>query len=375
MQPTPRTIESGASQTTRMSLWSAAALTLCLCMGCRGGPSPASVADYAQPPQLPAPSAGTYARVPAIPNDPIVAMTVKNKGWDASLSGAAAGLALDFLEKGQPITDWSAREAVWRAGYPYPISRIRAWNTPQANPPPEALAAWLADIKDGIDLGLVRARGGGTDIWVALIAEPRVDIGVQPRHAAVGTTVLLPSLPGYTYVIANPHSEVLIGSAELGTRVSLEVSGEWLFEIRNAQGTAAIWPVYVGIIPPELGLFDEINASTNTDIEAQLESTVSAIREAYDLPTLQRSQLLDAAAQALLTDDQRDLAGVANGVGYNPQEVKRWSCRGPSVESCLDKVLWNPRARPAFLGTQQEFGWALEATQGQLHVVAVVAEG
>jgi len=206
------------------------------------------------------------------------------------------------------------------------------------------------------------------DIWVALMAEPRVDVGV-------GTTVLLPSLPGYTYLIANPRSELLEGSAELGTRVSLEVAGEWLFEIRDARGTAAIWPVYVGIIPPELGLFDELNAPPSTDIEAQLESTVSAIREAYDLPMLRRSQLLDAAARALLQDDERDLAGVANGVGYNPQEVGRWSCRGPSVESCLDKVLGNPRTRPAFLGTQQEFGWALEASQGQLHVVAVVADG
>jgi len=302
-------------------------------------------------------------------------MTAKNMRWDASLSGAAAGLALDFLEKGQPITDWSAREAVWRAGYPYPISRIRAWNTPQASAPPEALNAWLEDTSSEMDLGLVRARGGAMDIWVALMAEPRVDVGVQARHVGVGTTVLLPSLPGYTYLIANPRSELLEGSAELGTRVSLEVAGEWLFEIRDARGTAAIWPVYVGIIPPELGLFDELNAPPSTDIEAQLESTVSAIREAYDLPMLRRSQLLDAAARALLQDDERDLAGVANGVGYNPQEVGRWSCRGPSVESCLDKVLWNPRTRPAFLGTQQEFGWALEASQGQLHVVAVVADG
>ena len=97
----------------QLSSWSAVLLALCLFTGCRGGPSPASVADYAQAPQLPAPSAGTYARVPAIPNDPVVAMTAKNMRWDASLSGAAAGLALDFLEKGQPITDWSAREAVW----------------------------------------------------------------------------------------------------------------------------------------------------------------------------------------------------------------------------------------------------------------------
>ena len=126
------------------------ALVWLLFMGCRSGAPPSSVADYISSPKLPAPSAGTYARVPQTPKDPVIASTTKSHNWDASLSGAAAGLALDFLETGQPITDWSAREAVWRAGYPYPVSRIRAWNTPQASPPPEALNLWLTDIKPDI---------------------------------------------------------------------------------------------------------------------------------------------------------------------------------------------------------------------------------
>ena len=344
-------------------------------MSCRAGAPPASVADYMSSPKLPAPSAGTYARVPQTPRDPVVASTVKSLRWDASLSGAAAGLALDFLETGQPITDWSAREAVWRAGYPYPVSRIRAWNTPEASPPPDALRLWLADIDPDMDLGLVRARGGAMDIWVGLVSIPHVEIGVQPRHVAAGSTVVIPSLAGCTYLVASPNGALLEGSSELGTRVSVDIPGEWLFELRNAQGTVALWPIYVGIIPPELGLFDEIGTSESTDMEAQLQSTIAGIREAYDLPQQRRAELLDAAARAIHEDGERPLSNVARGVGYEPDTVGMWSCRGPTIESCLDKVLWNPRARGSFLGLQNEYGWVVEASEGQLHVVAVVAEG
>ena len=75
------------------------------------------------------------------------------------------------------------------------------------------------------------------------------------------------------------------------------------------------------------------------------------------------------------TGEELALRRVARGVGYEPSTVGMWSCRGPSVESCLDKVLWNPRSRASFLGPQNEYGWVVEASEGQLHVVAVVAEG
>ncbi len=213
------------------------------------------------------------------------------------------------------------------------------------------------------------------DIWVGLVSAPRADIGVQPRHVSAGSTVVIPAVTGGTYLASSPNGQLLEGSSELGTRVSVDTPGEWLFELRDAQGTVALWPVYVGIIPPDLGLFEEIETSESTDIQAQLQDTINGIREAYDLPSQRRADLLDAAARALFEDGKRELSSVARGVGYEPATVGMWSCRGPSVESCLDKVLWNPRSRASFLGPQNEFGWVVEASEGQLHVVAVVAEG
>src|SRR5688572_21052334 len=97
------------------------ALLAALLLGC---PKPAVEAaitpdQLAAIPRLPAPRAGTYARVPDRPADPVIASLVEKLTWDASLAGAAAGLALDVAEGRSGLHGWEVREAAWDAGYPY----------------------------------------------------------------------------------------------------------------------------------------------------------------------------------------------------------------------------------------------------------------
>ena len=66
--------------------------------------------DYASTPRLPSPHSGTYARATSTPNDPVIAAIMGQHKWDASLSGAAAGLAVGRLMNNRAVTAWRARE-------------------------------------------------------------------------------------------------------------------------------------------------------------------------------------------------------------------------------------------------------------------------
>ncbi len=68
-------------------------------------------------PRVPSPEAGTYARVPDVPADPVVARVISAYHYDASLAGAAAGLALQAVRGNGGYTPWEVRESAWRAGW------------------------------------------------------------------------------------------------------------------------------------------------------------------------------------------------------------------------------------------------------------------
>src|SRR5690606_27529378 len=88
----------------------AALLLLGACAGKQVDPTP----DWNSTPQLPSPRAGSYARVPATPADPVVAALAAGHRWDESLSGAAAGLALAAVRGEGSLEEWLIREAAWQ---------------------------------------------------------------------------------------------------------------------------------------------------------------------------------------------------------------------------------------------------------------------
>jgi len=350
-----------------------ASLTLLLlAFGCT--PKKIKTADYEAPPRLPSPIAGTYARTAGTPPDPVIAALTKHQRWDASLGGAASGLALQAVrDRGTGLEPWEVREAAWRAGYPYPIDTIRGWTTPIAAEP-EGLRTWLAQVPTEHDLGLVRARGDQAEAWVALVAKPRGSIGVQPRQIARGDSLTLPAVAGAQYVVCDPNGAVVQGALDVAQDFTMDIDGEWLFEIDDADGRVALFPVYVGMMPPEIGLLEWGPAATTSDeATARVSTLLADIRGAYGASPWLPDLFLDQAAQTLLTDASKSTDSIASALGYPAEKFWRWECTAHSVEACLDQNLWDPHARPALLTDTQFLGLGTEVRSGAVHVVALIA--
>lgn len=337
--------------------------------------SPVSADDYAAPPHLPAPRAGTYARVPQEPVDPVIGALVDKRRWDASLSGAAAGLALGVLHDDHAITGWRVREASWRAGYPYPVRRVRAWSTPPGAEAPDELLSWLEALPAEADLGLVRGRNDSMDVWIAMMAEPRLSVGVQPRQVQLGARVELPAIPGCSYAVADPSGQLYEGALDISQRFDLEVPGEWLFRVDDGEGSAAAFPVYAGMIPPETTLLDDAEASAASSVEERIAGVLASVRELYGTRPWERDPRLDAAASTLLSRAPPETAILAASLGFDPERFSKWECLGTSVEDCLDRVIWDPRSRPGLLGDTRYLGLATEVDAGRVRIVALLAPG
>lgn len=341
--------------------------------GCKKPVEPA--VDYRAPPQLPSPVAGTYALVPAHPKDPVVAQLVGERKWDASLAGAASGLALAMSRGDGGITPWEVREAAWRAGTPYPVLQVRGWNQGIGGPPPRPLVEWLQTVDPEHYLGIVRARSSTGEFWVALTAAPRGSVGVQPRQVPVGGSIQLPVIEGGSFVMADSDGGVQTGSTEIEQRFTLGRDGEWLFEIRDDEGTLALFPVYCGVVPPELALF-ESTGPTLPDADAAEEHALDLLQEVraiYGARAWERDPMLDSAARSVLRDGTSSAHDLARRLGYDPALFARWECSAASVEGCLDKVLWKPQSRPALLGDTEVLGVAARLGPTGVHLVALIA--
>ncbi len=321
------------------------------------------------PPHLPSPYAGTYAPNPGRPIDPTVGAAVGAYAHDGTLAGAAAGLALAAIRGEGNLDGWVVREAAWRAGWPWPIIDVGAWSVTQGGTP-APLATWLAALPEGTSVGVVRARGSQGDAWVALAGRSQVHLDLMPRQARSGSSLTLPVVDGGTYAVSDPDGRLWEGGLDAPQPFSLVAPGEWLFEIRKAGVTEALFPIYVGMIPPELGLLG--TAQPSAEPIGRAAELLDGIRDAYGAAPWIRDPLLDSGARALLAKTG-DVASLAAALGFDPDEAAKWECRGSTVESCLDRILWDPRSRPALLGDSRRVGYAAEVDANGLHLVTFIA--
>jgi hypothetical protein len=341
--------------------------------------TPAAAIDWEAMPQLPAPTAGTYSRAPAAPADPVVAWVltdVEPGRWDASLSGAAAGLALSLAGGHGGLTGPEVREAAWRAGWPYPILRAQVWPVRVGEPPPADIAGWIASQPPAVDLGLVRARGTLTDAWVALVSHPRLDLGVLPRQLPLGGALTLPVIPGARVTVADPAGALVEAELALPFTLTTNHAGEWLVEIRATEGAEAIavFPVYVGLVPPELALLVPGEPPVD-DAEAarRVDQLLAEVRDAYGLEPYQQDPLLDAAVKATAADGAIGVERMSPWVGVAPADLWRWECHSTTLEGCLDAIVWDVRARPGLLAAQALVGRVAHVGPDGVGVVLVVA--
>lgn len=329
---------------------------------------------YASRPQLPAPRAGSYTRLASRPSDPVIARLVGNLTWDVSLSGAAAGLALAALEGETGMYAWQVREKAWDAGYPYPATRVRLWTTPRESAPPPELLEFLKTLDPSVDLGLVRARGDEQEAWVALTASPRLSVGRQPRQVEVGHRLTLPATPGARWVLVDPVGGVISGSLDTSAEHVLDVTGEWLVQVEDAQGVAAKFPIYVGMAPPKLGLLDDEGAPLNDDeLRRRATDLLQELRLVYGLEEWTGDVLLQATARNALSEGVDDVDALARRLGFDPRRFGKLECRAITVEDCVDRMVWSPTTRSALLSRTTLWGLAARREQPGVRILALVA--
>lgn len=351
-----------------------ACLSLIVLAGCPKAAGPTLADDMLRAtPRLPAPRAGTYTRLSDTPSDPIIATLVRDHTWDASLSGAAAGLALDALEGRGGLHGWHVRQKAWEAGYPYPVSKVKLWSTPPAAPPPPDLLAFLGTIDRSVDLGFIRARNDMEEIWLVLVAAPRVSVGLQPRQAEIGDALTLPSIPGARYTVVDSAGRLYEGSLEVSQPFTLDVGGEWLFQVADAEGVAAKFPVYVDMIPPELALLEPRDAPLDdAELVDQTRAIMGELREAYGLAGWERDPLLEAAARATLDGNAPTASHLAARVGFAPDRLWSLECHAVTIEDCIDRLMWNPYHRAALVSNSRYWGLAARRSQPGVRIVALV---
>lgn len=331
--------------------------------------TPVDSEALSQPPVLPNPRAGTYARVPKKPADPVVRSVIGDRTWDASLGGAAAGLALDAADKAGGFTRREVREAAWQAGYPWPILAMGTWPTTEAGEPPAAMLTWLKNQPADRDIGLVRARGQGKDLWVGLAGKEQIRLGVVPREVPGGTPLSLPARPGAVWRVSDGSGAYREGTLDTGLDLTLDVPGEWVVQIRDDGGDLARFAVYVDETPATVPVLppNNVAVSSRGSARERVEWLLQRARDEYRNKPFAVSPLLDQAANDAL-EKGSDPQELAAAMSASPDRAVGARCTAASVEDCIDQLLWDPRTRLPFVddgkwGAGFELAWTSQKVE------------
>ncbi len=313
-------------------------------MGCPKPPDAVNTDLLEAAPVLPSPKAGTYARVPSSSPDPVIHGLMDGLRWDASLAGAAAATAMLAVQMGDPaMARWRVREALWQAGYPFPVHSAGLWHGPHAAPAPAGLQDWLGRRDASEDVGLVRMRGRSGDLWVGFAARPRVELDPLPRTTDGPVTLVLPATSGARWLLGDPFGTATGGSLDEVARLPLRQDGEWLLEVHDARGVAASATIYVAVPLPEGTLLDWPDEGAG---EAAIHSQLAELRDTYGAPQLVRDASLEQAAGRWL-DDSEDPRPFAERFGVlDPRSLE---CEAGTIEDCIDTLVWSVEARSALL--------------------------
>lgn len=343
--------------------------------GCpKGGTLVGPAVDWEEMPRLPSPSAGSYARVKTPAPDPGVRNVLGLRNWDASLGGTAAGLALNLVYERGGLTPPEIREAAWRAGWPFPVRSVHTVGAPIGSEAPRRVRELVGEVPNGTDLGLVRARGDQQDLWVLVTSSPRIDLQVFPRQLPPGARLKLPAQPGLRFAVSDPAGQLYEGHLEMEWSTPTDAVGEWIIELRDAKGVAARFPVYVGMVPPDISLLDGGDAPTNAALASdQVYGVIDRVRDAYGLREPQVDMLLQNAMPWVQLNPSVPPDEIAKRVGIEPSNLWRMNCSGSTVEICLDPIVWDPKARPALLSNRLLLGIGVDVVPQGVKVTLLMA--
>ena len=194
----------------------------------------------------------------------------------------------------------------------------------------------------------------------------------MPRQVGIGGRLDFAALADSTITVADPSGRVVGATLDQSRVFHPDLIGEWLFEIRDGTGVAALFPVYAGMVPPEITVLEVHPPPVDAEAAAKgFRTAFDGARDAYGMTPLGDDTLLASAARAMVR--QRTSApDLAAQLGYDVDKIWRIECIARTIEGCVDQVLWNPRARPALLATTADVGVAAELVSQGIHVVAII---
>ncbi|MFT5685158.1 MAG: hypothetical protein ACI8RZ_006107, partial [Myxococcota bacterium] len=303
-------------------------------------------------PILPAPDGEFYATGPSEPRDPLIARAVSvGLPWQESLSGAATALALE-----QPFAPElsGARWAAVRAGYPHPVRSLLVESVPQ-DTIPEALIVEIQRVMvTGEQVGLVRARAGGSDRWVAIIGHPRATVAAFHRELPLGASLSLET-DADAWRLLSPST--IESSGLMAEEPVLGEAGEWWLELSRRGKTVMSIPLHVDMDTPPapiLGLPGEPTVSPS-ETTALAYTLVNEIRDAFDLPRLEIDPTLETLSGYPLqlalegTWDQERGEARLRAAGFVGGPVGQLTCEGRTVALCIDSLMWSIDERRVLL--------------------------
>jgi hypothetical protein len=192
----------------------------------------------------------------------------------------------------------------------------------------------------------------------------------------IGATMTLPPVPGGRYVIAEGDGDRLTGPLDDGWKGLLDSEGEWVFQVYDRDGVAAWFPIYVGVPAPETNLFPAVPTAvlSSEDAIALAERYLAMLRDAYGSATWRRDMILDASARRLLADPEATVGGVLGALGV-ARPHQDWSCTAPSVEACLDAIVWDPNQRRPFMASEYTHVGIAASVEGPKVRIRIVLSG
>ncbi|MAY79610.1 MAG: hypothetical protein CL930_02395 [Deltaproteobacteria bacterium] len=355
-------------------------LLLLLALSCapKPGPGVGSTDGVVPIGPLPAVEALMYTTGHTLPKDDLVAQVALGMNWEEGLSGAAAALAIDETA----ITLERAQHAAHRAGYPYQV-RVVSSGLMEVGEHPNALVRTLNTVRrQGDHIGLVRARSGNADKWVALVASPVDALKPIAREQKVGAKIEIQTSGPSTWMLVSP-SGVVTSEQSPGTHI-LDEQGEWWMEVDGVSETIAAIPLYVGMRTPPGPVFELPGRVIEGPVEAAIEalSLVSEARDAFNVPRLREDGTLETLAQypleLLLSDkwDRESGHGRLQAAGFIGGPVGQVHCHGHTVAACVDGMLRSGREREYLLNPAFRVGGAAAqvSTDGVTVVMNLASE-
>lgn len=329
---------------------------------------PAAVTNVADShPRVPAPQSPTYAHTVVHPADTLVAKAWPD-GLDESLCGAAAALGMQ-LQSGKALDPAELRWRAVLAGYPWPVREMHTQHMAEDQVPQELLATAQAHV--GEDVGLVRTRDRGGDQWVFLLGARRGTLPAFPREPRLSDVL---TFPGAEVTAVTPSGETRVYQE----RLQVDLAGEWLIDLRDAQGEITTFPLYVGRLTPQAPPFaGAASAEAAGDLDEELLLRLDTLDAWYKREPAERDPALDAVARARLRafvagqplpDAGKQLAAA----GYF--DATAGVCRARSIADCLDVMWWSTNGHAALATRWRTMGMAAVPTADGVAVVVAGAD-